>query len=194
MNRPTTADAPITVSARRTIKGARNRILAKQAVDAEGHPESPGISYYEPGGVCVHFKADTDDGVHVFLPPKVVARIREHAPAEPRQIADLRQALEDALNAFRECIGPEAWGEFTGTSVHGPGVRNAKVVSAQKVLESDKRAPTAPRTEDIANVLERMLKVQEALMPGVRYISVPNYAELNDAPIEARTLLELLRR
>lgn len=41
----------------------------------------------------------------------------------------------------------------------------------------------------LAAALERMLKVQEALMPGVRYIAVQDYAELNDAPIAARHAL-----
>lgn len=46
--------------------------------------------------------------------------------------------------------------------------------------------------EEIAalkDALRRMLKVYEALMPGVRYIAVQDYAELNDAPIAARKLL-----
>ena len=39
------------------------------------------------------------------------------------------------------------------------------------------------------DVLRRMLAVYEALMPGVRYISVKDYAELNNAPIAARLAL-----
>jgi hypothetical protein len=42
---------------------------------------------------------------------------------------------------------------------------------------------------DLAASVERLLAVIDALMPGVRYISVQNYAELNDAPIAARAAL-----
>lgn len=38
--------------------------------------------------------------------------------------------------------------------------------------------------------LERMLEVQRVLMPGIRFISVPDYALLNDAPLEARAALK----
>jgi hypothetical protein len=47
------------------------------------------------------------------------------------------------------------------------------------------------REQEYRAALARMLAVQEALMPGVRYIAVQNYAELNDAPFEARRLLAL---
>jgi hypothetical protein len=39
------------------------------------------------------------------------------------------------------------------------------------------------------DALRRMLAVYEELMPGVRHISVKNYAELNEAPIAARRAL-----
>jgi hypothetical protein len=35
-----------------------------------------------------------------------------------------------------------------------------------------------------------MLKVYEMLMPGIKYIAVPDYQELNEAPIFARQMLE----
>lgn len=43
--------------------------------------------------------------------------------------------------------------------------------------------------DELAEALRRMLAVYEALMPGVRYIAVKNYAELNDAPLAARAAL-----
>lgn len=46
----------------------------------------------------------------------------------------------------------------------------------------------------LADALERALRVIEALMPGVRFISVQNYAELNEAPIAARAALLLAGR
>ena len=48
----------------------------------------------------------------------------------------------------------------------------------------------AAYTTALRTALQRMLDVYEALMPGVKYIAVKNYAELNDAPIEARRLLK----
>lgn len=45
---------------------------------------------------------------------------------------------------------------------------------------------TAPR---LLVALKKMLKVQEALMPGLRHISVPDYALINEAPIEARAAI-----
>jgi hypothetical protein len=67
--------APITVYARRSIKGARRRVLAMQETYADGKPGSVGISYLPPGGVDVYFS--TGDGTtHVFLPPDVVERIK----------------------------------------------------------------------------------------------------------------------
>lgn len=41
----------------------------------------------------------------------------------------------------------------------------------------------------LAESLRRMLAVYKALMPGIRYIAVQDYAELNEAPIEARQAL-----
>ncbi len=45
------------------------------------------------------------------------------------------------------------------------------------------------RITALVAALKQMLKVQEALMPGIRYISVPDYALLNDAPIAARAAI-----
>lgn len=41
--------------------------------------------------------------------------------------------------------------------------------------------------------LEDMLRVQDALMPGVRYIAVQDYALLNEAPMRARAALALAK-
>jgi len=45
------------------------------------------------------------------------------------------------------------------------------------------RAATVPLIQDL-------LKVYEALMPGIRYIAVPDYSILNDVPIAACRWLE----
>lgn len=50
------------------------------------------------------------------------------------------------------------------------------------------------RIAELEAALQRMLAVYEALMPGVKHIAVQNYAELNDAPLEARRLLRDRRR
>lgn len=68
--------APLTVQARRHKKGARVRVLARQA------GPHVGLAYYEPGGVSVHFNAG-EERVTVFLPPEVVARIRSRDLAAP---------------------------------------------------------------------------------------------------------------
>jgi hypothetical protein len=83
------ATAPITVYARRNIKGARRRVLAVQHVNAGGTTRAPGLAWLPPGGVDVYFT--TADGMaHVFLPPEVVARIKAGPPQNrepPAQVA-----------------------------------------------------------------------------------------------------------
>ena len=49
-----------------------------------------------------------------------------------------------------------------------------------------KRAETIHR---LIHALEGMLEVYEQLMPGVKHISVKDYALLNEAPIEARAAI-----
>jgi hypothetical protein len=42
----------------------------------------------------------------------------------------------------------------------------------------------------LVKALRDMIKVCEMLMPGIRYISVPDYALVNEAPIRAREAIE----
>ena len=42
---------------------------------------------------------------------------------------------------------------------------------------------------ELIEALRDMLKVQEALMPGIRYIAVQDYALINNAPVTAHRLL-----
>jgi hypothetical protein len=79
------AAAPITVYARRNVKGARRRTLATQLVCADGTPGNFGIVYLPPGGVDVYFKV-ADGMTHVFLPPEVVELIRR-GPVKDQQPA-----------------------------------------------------------------------------------------------------------
>lgn len=44
--------------------------------------------------------------------------------------------------------------------------------------------------ERLRAVIRRLLAVNDALMPGVKFIAVQDYAELNDAPVAARAELE----
>ncbi len=46
-----------------------------------------------------------------------------------------------------------------------------------------------PLQAALVEALERMLAAHAALMPGLRHISVPDYAEQNDAPIYSRALI-----
>ncbi len=46
---------------------------------------------------------------------------------------------------------------------------------------------------DLLAAMERMVAVCEALMPGVRFIAVKDYGELNDAPIAARKAMAKAR-
>jgi hypothetical protein len=73
---------PITIYARRNIKGARRRVLAVQASATDGTPGNIGISYLPPGGVDVYFST-ADGWTHVFLPPEVVERIKR-GPVQPQ--------------------------------------------------------------------------------------------------------------
>ena len=50
-------------------------------------------------------------------------------------------------------------------------------------------AKSLEREVALVAALERMLQVQDALMPGIRHISVPDYALINDAPMEARAAI-----
>lgn len=49
-----------------------------------------------------------------------------------------------------------------------------------------------PTNEEIVKVLSDLLRSHEALMPGVRFIALQDYALLNDAPIEAKRLIARL--
>lgn len=49
--------------------------------------------------------------------------------------------------------------------------------------------PVVDSHADLVSALERMLGVQEMLMPGLRHIAVPDYQELNEAPLAARAAL-----
>jgi len=44
-------------------------------------------------------------------------------------------------------------------------------------------------SKDLLAALEGMLRVQDALMPGLRHIAVQDYALINDAPIAARAAI-----
>lgn len=59
----------------------------------------------------------------------------------------------------------------------------------QTALEND-NMELALTVRDLADAGERMLKLCEALMPGVRYIALQNYAEANEAPIAMRKALQ----
>lgn len=61
---------------------------------------------------------------------------------------------------------------------------------ANKIRAALKQAEDAIRAaEKMKQSIRDLLEVQRVLMPGVRYISVPNYAILNDGPINARKAL-----
>jgi hypothetical protein len=130
MSDETKIPPPITVTARRDVKGARRRVLASQAPN-----RSAGLGWSPTGAVDVYF--GTDDGMtHVWLPPEIVSRIRERT--------------------------------------QGP-------------------LSSAPDTADVPQLVEDLLGVIAALMPGVRYIAVQDYAALNDVPIRARQFLAKAR-
>ena len=68
----------------------------------------------------------------------------------------------------------------------------AKLSSREATLRNIERLAVTSIQETKAaetDVGERMLAVQDALMPGLRHIAVQNYAEVNDAPIAARAVL-----
>ncbi len=46
----------------------------------------------------------------------------------------------------------------------------------------------------IKHALQAMRKAHEALMPGIKHISVPDYALINDAPIEALAAIVAIDR
>lgn len=54
---------------------------------------------------------------------------------------------------------------------------------------------STPDFEDrMINALESLLKAFNSLLPGARHIAVQDYALLNNAPIQAKLLLEDIRR
>ena len=65
----------------------------------------------------------------------------------------------------------------------------ARLVSASlmagSTIEREANARLIAAAPDLLAALQNSLKVIEALMPGVRYISVRDYAALNDVPIAA---------
>lgn len=62
---------------------------------------------------------------------------------------------------------------------------------AGKIRSALRQAENAIRAaEEMKAALRAMLQVQDALMPGVRYIAVQNYAQLNDAPLAARKAID----
>jgi hypothetical protein len=46
---------------------------------------------------------------------------------------------------------------------------------------------------DLLAALEEMLKAYEAVLPGIKFISVPNYQLINDAPCAARAAIAKAR-
>lgn len=70
----------------------------------------------------------------------------------------------------------------------------------RKGTRSEARRRALKQAEDVVaaartaqHALEKMQAVVDALMPGVRYISVQDYAALNNVPIEARDAVSKLR-
>lgn len=43
--------------------------------------------------------------------------------------------------------------------------------------------------KQLACALEKLLRAYDALMPGIWYIAVPDYALINEAPLEAKKAL-----
>lgn len=72
---------PLTVTARRSIKGARQRVLAK----AEDPTASCSISWYATGVVAVYGR-DADGSFCVTLPAEVVERIKRGPPTMTAQV------------------------------------------------------------------------------------------------------------
>jgi hypothetical protein len=49
---------------------------------------------------------------------------------------------------------------------------------------------TMTREQRLETALRDLLKAYDMLMPGIRYIAVPDYALINEAPINARKALD----
>lgn len=69
---------------------------------------------------------------------------------------------------------------------HIATVRHLAGMSQEEALANAALFKAAPA---LLAALEDALRVIEALMPGVKYISVQDYALLNDAPLAARKAL-----
>jgi hypothetical protein len=46
-----------------------------------------------------------------------------------------------------------------------------------------------PREKELLLALTSLLKAYDMVLPGIRYISVTDYALINDAPVKARSLV-----
>jgi len=67
---------------------------------------------------------------------------------------------------------------------------NARANAAFIVLACNQHDDLVQQRDELAGLLRRSLKVIDALMPGVKYIAVQNYKELNDVPVDAERTLE----
>jgi hypothetical protein len=56
--------------------------------------------------------------------------------------------------------------------------------------EGQKRGLVEAERDELRKVVKRLLAVIDALMPGARHIAIQDYAELNNAQVDARKLIE----
>lgn len=63
-------------------------------------------------------------------------------------------------------------------------------VTAQELAEN--LVTAVNHFEEMKQALRKLLEAYEAVFPGIRYISVPDYALTNEAPIEAKRVLATL--
>lgn len=101
-------------------------------------------------------------------------------------------------------VGENADGEETvlRASPFGQGLQEFRLQPNESVLvrtadQSDLLVVTTRQTIDpakVIDVLERMTRLINDLMPGVAHIALPDYALLNEAPIEAKQLIRQLRQ
>lgn len=66
-------------------------------------------------------------------------------------------------------------------------IQNNGAISAPDVNPHNE---TQDGVQEIGGILHRALKLIDALMPGIRYIALQNYKEVNDVPWDAGKVLE----
>lgn len=113
--------------------------------------------------------------------------------SEQREYEDAVASAVTLLHAEAALQAGSTHGQFCAEIANT--LRRSKVIVVHsKSQERRISAQVAARDADARTIIVRLLGVIDQLFPGVKFIAVKDYAELNDAPLAANAFLKKIAK